>query len=373
MFSKIVISGDILRPFHIGKSVESATWKNIRWLQAILTPVLRQNDIKISTLSWDEKLFLPEEQYFDTPSLYEDLSLPLNVDSWAKLSVQKNAPEALITKLHDYFHDALVVGYEMPDVLLAALYQLNTPFIDIVLHPIRFLPDLVFSFRSNVPEFYDVFEKCRLSENAIASQAGMILAKSAWMPKISDIPPGSVIVLDQVCIDRALIQKNGTFTSLYNHLDYLHQLCSEHPRVFFKPHPYNTDRKSISEIIQKLPVIIETNINFYYLLSQPEIEGTVALNSSGLFESRAFGKWGENLIPHLYDYYSTQLPVDGNVGYLVPQNSMWLTNKFWQSLLNGVEVEFNNKNEFSDFFRSNILRRTMNADWGYGFIENIVV
>ncbi|GKV80740.1 hypothetical protein PEC106664_15140 [Pectobacterium carotovorum subsp. carotovorum] len=259
----------------------------------------------------------------------------------------------------------------MPDVLLDALCQLKRPFIDIALHPYRFLPDLVFSFRTNVSYFYKVFERYRLSKDEVEYQASAILAKSVWMQKPFDIPPGSIILLDQVKVDRALIQENGSFASFDDHLERLHELCFEHPQVFFKPHPYNLDAESTSDIIKTLPVIVETNVNFYYLLTQPEIEGAVALNSSGLCESKAFGKRGDNLVPYLYDYNSVELPMDYKVGYSIPLNGLWVTSDFWLQLINGNNSVFNN-NEASNLWFPNQLRRTMNADWGYGFIEKVI-
>ncbi|WP_131604158.1 MULTISPECIES: hypothetical protein [Pectobacterium] len=371
MFSRVVISGDILRVFHMGDKVESATWKNIRWLREILSPALRQNDFQVSTLSWDENLYLLGDIYFDTPALYETLSLPLNINSWAELSVQKHAPDALIDMLRDYVHDALIVGYEMPDVLLDAFRQLNRPFVDIILHPYRFLPDLVFSFRSNISDFYKTFERYHLSQNEVEVRASEILAKSAWMKKPFDIPPGSIILLDQVQGDRALIKEDGNFASFNECLERLHQLCFEHPKVFFKPHPYNLTSDSKYNLIKVLPVIVETNVNFYHLLSQPEIEGAIALNSSGLYESKVFGKRGDNLIPYLYDYNSKELPVDCKVGYPVPLNSLWTTSNFWSQLINENNNSFNG--EISNVWFPNRLRRTMNADWGYGFINQLVV
>lgn len=371
-FSNIVVTGDLLRPFKVGSDWESATWKNTRWLRAILGPSLQATGRPVSTLAWDEQGLPSAGAFFDTPALYHRLGHALSVAGWAQLANRPVAPAELVEALSGPLKDALVIGYEMPDVMVDALQQLGRPFIDVILHPLRFLPDLVFALRTNVPRFHEVFQAWRLPDAVAAQQAGLIQAKAAWMDKPVRVPPGTVLLLGQVANDRAMVQPDGGFASLEDHLARLHDLCSEHPCVLFKPHPYDAAGSGAGRAVARLPVIVHTDANFYHLLAQPEIEGVVALNSSGLIEAKAFGRWGENLAPFLYDFHSERPPEAGMVGTPVAQTPAWIEPGFWRTLLSPDSTELLNRESVAPVWTPNRLRRSMNADWGYGFIEKVI-
>lgn len=368
MFSKIIISGDVLRPFQEGAFYTSATCKNIRWLHALLAPVLHSEKRALSRLSWDEDR-VNDAEFFDTPALYQALGLPLNLTSWARLAVSDRVPEALIEMLRAPLRQALVIGYELPNVLINALNVLGTPFIDLVLNPVRFLPDLVFSFRTNIADYHQLFNRCRLQPGQIAQQLGFLQAKNAWMPKPGIIaPPGSALIVEQVATDMSVVRDDGRFASLEDHIPRLHDIISSHPAVFYKPHPYALNRNSIARMKAIFPVMTLCESNIYHLLMQPEIEKVVALNSGALVEAAYFGKETENLMPWRYHHDDAFTPQDGAPGALIPLSDCWLTADFWRDLFEG-------KTHFqpSGIWQPDRLRRAMNADWGFHFINRVVV
>ena len=372
LFSRIVVTGDLLRPFLVSGEWESATWKNIRWLHALLGPSLAPLNLPVTTLAWDDRAAPGTCERFDTPGLYHRLGQDLSLHSWAFLASRKQAPDGLVEALRAPLSEALVIGYEMPDSVIDALQRLGRPFIDVILHPLRFLPDLVFALRTNVPDFHRHLVAHRLSEAAVARQAGLIQAKAAWMAPPASIPPGSVLVLGQVSSDRAMVQPDGRFAQMEDHLARLHRLCCDHPCVLFKAHPYEAAGTGASGTVRRLPAIVHTRANFYHLLAQPEIEGVVALNSSGLVEARAFGRRGENLLPFLYDFERERAPDTNGPGDPVALTSAWTEPGFWRRLLDpGLAAPGSDAIGASPPWTPNALRRSMNADWGYSFIEKV--
>lgn len=360
-FDRIVVTADLLRPFARGAEWESATWKNTRWLRQVLQPALRSIGHEPTTLAWDECIGDPADRHFDTPALYHRLGLDITLENWARLACAPQAPPALIEALDAALADALVISYELPPAMLDALRQLGRPYVDVVLHPWRFLPDLVFALHSNVPAWQAAFEAQRLPADFAAQQAALIQAKAAWMAPPMELPPGTALVLGQVPGDRALATPQGRFASLQDHLAALHRLCVDHPLVVYKPHPYAGPEDPSTAAIRQLPAIRTVDHNFYHLLAQPELDTVVALNSSGLVEARVFGRRAHNLIPFLYDFQG------GSPDAPVALDSRWTQAGFWQALLEPATATTAASTRLAD----QALRRAMHADWGYGFIDKV--
>lgn len=174
MLERIVVTADLLRPFPRGAEWESATWKNTGWLRQILQPALRPLGHVTGTLAWDERIGDAPDRFFDTPALYHRLGMDISPENWARLACSPTAPPALVEALDAALGDALVIGYELPPVMLDALRQLDRPYVDVVLHPWRFLPDLVFALHSNVPHWQAAFVAQRLPVAVAEQQAGLL-------------------------------------------------------------------------------------------------------------------------------------------------------------------------------------------------------
>lgn len=367
-FSRVVIMADLLRPFPVGGTMESATWKNTRWLFHLLAPGLRDCGLEPRALAWDDRAAPQTGDWFDTPALFHALGLPLTLESWASLCSQGTAPQALVDALAPCVGDALVIGYELPPPIVDALARLGRPFLDVILHPVRFMPDLVFALRTNVPAYHAYLRAHRIADGQFRAQAALILAKAAWMPRPMPMPPGTALVLGQVGTDRAVVAPDGSFASLERHLPFLHELCCRHPLVLFRPHPYASDDDPSVRAIGRLPAIRTTGHNFYHLLAQPEVTTVVALNSSGLTEARYFDREAIHLMPPLYDFTTDTAPAGHRPGAPVPLPGVWTSPDFWRGMLAATQASPLAPAALS-LPPVGILRRSMNADWGYGFIE----
>jgi hypothetical protein len=360
-FQRIVVMADLLRPFPQGTQWESATWKNTRWLRHILHPTLRSLGHAPTTLAWDPRSTGLRDRFFDAPALYHQLGYSITLESWARLACTPQPPQALLQALDEALGDAFVIGYELPPAMLNALDQLGRPYVDVVLHPWRFLPDLVFALRSNVPAWHARIVAQRLPRSAAEQQVALIQAKAAWMPAPMELPPGTALVLGQVYGDRATALPNGQFATLAEHLPRLQKLCREHPLVLYRSHPYAGPQDPSTLAIRQLSAIKMVDHNFYHLLAQPELDSVVALNSSGLNEAEIFERGAINLIPFLYDF-------DGNGSASpVALDSRWTQLGFWQALIGPPD----HAGDMSTRLADQALRRTMHADWGYGFIDKV--
>lgn len=392
-FDRIVITGDLMRPFPSGSAWVSATAKNIRWLRQVLGPALQATGLPLSMLAWDERMQRHEGRFFDAPVVASRTieqhegrapSPTHSLEAWAAWTDRLPVDSSFIEALAPELEGALVIGYEMPPAMIDALQTLGRPWVDVVLHPVRFMPDLVFALRTNLPQWHEVFLQHQLQEEAMTRQAAWIAAKVAWMAPPESLTPGCALLLGQVGIDRAVVSA-GRFASLADHLSTLHALCVEHPQVLFKPHPYGVGPDRSAQAVAAFAAIQSTQANFYHLVAQPEVELVVALNSSGLHEARHFGKQARSLIDPLHDFDAKRPPSRERPGDPVAQTQDWLTAAFWTDVLSapagspqlerraGIASSQRNgqTRARAPELIANLLRRSMNADWGYGFIERI--
>lgn len=367
--SRVVFTGDLLRPFPTGSEWESATWKNIRWLQALISPHLARLGISQSRLAWDAQTGPAQGMFFDTPALYDRLGLPLGMASWTRLANLPAAPAALTEQIAPHVDGALVIGYEMPDPLLDALQATGTPYIDVVLHAVRFLPDLVFAMRTNHAGLHEALQCNRVQETDIEDHAADIKAKAAWMAPPAELPPGSLLIFGQVHGDRALVkEQGGGFASLEHFLPELITLGSESSKAYFKPHPGDSRESPSVRAVSSIGSIHFTSANAYHLLAQENIETVAGLNSSCLFEARYFNKKVHQFKPFLYNYDLHAGPTVGSPGSPIAQSQSWISESFWRKVLRLETPPTSSTAQWAP----DRLRKTMNADWGFGQINKVM-
>jgi len=368
MTRQIVVTGDVLRPFPgAGGAMEPATWRNVRWLHALVAPALRAIGREVACVAWDDTLRPEDGRFFDTPDFYRRAEQPLSLEGWSHLSAAPLPSAELRARVCEAFAGAVVVGCELPRAMVHAFAEGGIPFVDLSSYPLRFLDDLVFAMRTNRPEWHNVLRAYRPGEDVPHRQAALIRAKAAWMDSAACLPPESVLILGQVAADGVLRREGGGFWSLGDHMERLHRLCCEHPKVLFKPHPYDAPGSASQQAMRRLGCVEWTSGNFYWLLSQPNLARVVGLNSSGLAEAPYFGKVAENLIPFPHAFDGTPPDGGGEPGSPVPLTGDWIEPGFWSALLDGAAPAPDRGP-----MPPNRFRRTLNADWGYGFIEQVV-
>ncbi|MCR6633059.1 MAG: hypothetical protein NVV74_25115 [Magnetospirillum sp.] len=356
--SRLVLTADLLRPYPDGRGGwESATWKSVRWLEGMVGPAASLAGWEVSTLSWQR-----DGGGFDTSALYGRLGVPLDFQGWSTLLARPGDFTGEAAMLAEPFAGALVVGVELPEVMLAAFDRAGIAYLDVIGHPVRFLDDLVMAFRTNRSELHAVLLGHRLDPDTIPLQAGLIRAKAAWMaPPVPDLPAGSALVLGQVAEDRALIRPGvGGFASLADHLPLLRQAVAHHPRVYFKPHPYDRPDSPSQQAIRSLPEMGWIGGNLYHLLAQPEIATVYGITSGGLAEAGYFGKQVVALGTPSHRFGDAP-------GEAVPLHGGWMLPGFWRRLAEGDASL-----QPAPVLRDNRLRRSLNADWGFGAIDRVI-
>lgn len=371
MPSRIIISSDLFRPCYSEGKWRGASSKNIDWLYEILQPGLDSCGVEIEKLSW-ESLSLNSPFGFNIEDIYGKFELDICESNWTFLIGSDHLLDLLANFFSLFLRDALIIGYEMPPVMIKALEKTKIPYIDINLHAIRFLDDLIFGMKTNVPEYIPAMRFNLVDPTLFRYSISSIKSKALWMPVPGYLKPNTALILGQVSNDRALAKKEGGFHSFYEYDQQILDICSRYDNVIFKGHPYDVSSSKAWEYIFRNDHIRVVNDNFYHLLALPQISSVIALNSGGLIEAKLFSKTAFNLIPFLYNSdFSFDFSRQNSLEIRYPQKSNWLHESFWKFLL------FQERSACRELktrhFQSDYLRRSMNSDWGYGFIQQNVI
>lgn len=360
--SRIVIAADLLRPLPNAPR-ESATRANTRWLHALLDwPLQRACRLPVQTIAWGAG--------FDTRRFYRLTGTAPGLDAWAALHFAPTLPAAADAMIAEAFAGAIVIGVELAPCIAASLTRAGIPVIDTVGTPLRFLDDVLNAWRTNRTEVHARLQAHRFDDALAWRQAGLIRAKAAWMPPLG-VPDGAALVVGQVGSDKALIhRREGRLLGFDDYVEALFALAERHGTVLYKPHPYQDGHGRSAAVIGRFRSFRTVSHNVYRLMSEPGLEAVYAISSGCVDEAGYFGKRGER-------FYRPEPDVDAGGrdphGLLaaVPVDQAWLEPRFWRDLLAPL-VEVQPGDEPAPPYRPHRIRRSLNADWGFLAIDQVV-
>ncbi len=198
----------------------------------------------------------------------------------------------LLRRLHNRF----CVGYELPPYLIHMLEQAGIPWIDIRLHPVRFMDDLMFAVRAGARETQAALGPISVAENEVIVTAGLREAMGQLISEAT-LPPNSLIVAGQRPMDSSQIME-GRFFDAIPHAKEIAAVCARYNAVLLKPHPLPDEAHSLLLIAaQQANVRGVLADNLYRLLALPQVSAVLTVNSSIAYEAGYFGKAVHTLAP----------------------------------------------------------------------------
>lgn len=348
---RIVLTGDFLRPLADDPRT-SESLRRIRWFEDLLTPPLSLAvDLPIERLACEAPL--------DLSLLYRLAGLQPSMDAWAWLYTG-DLGAALGELILERCRDAVVIGIELPPSVVAVLAGAGVPVIDSMVHPWRFLRDIPLAWRSTVGPVRDAFDSFRVSDFEVRRRVAQITAKTRWLPTVH-VPERATLVLDQVPSDSAMIDPRlRRQVRMNDYLDRLADLKARGP-LLWRPHPDNPHRAALAEVLGPETA---TSANFYHLLGHDHLACVAAVSSGGVIEARAFGKSGTHFLDR---YAGLTLPEWGSP---VPVVGHWLSPHFWSQVLSPVVATMDDAPVVPP--EEHFIRRSINCDWGFGWIDQVV-
>ncbi len=358
---KITITGDITRPYPDGTPHQRT---NIMWLWRLLQyPVTRAvGNLPVASLG------CVSEGTPVSPDIYDHTGYTPCEADWVQLYSRNSLEPACLELLDRTYSGALVVGFELPDMLLRYFQHRGIPYIDTMLHPARYLDDIFLAFRTNVPQAFEALRTYAVPDEQLYVQAG-IHAGTVVRMKPAAMPDNSCLLLGQTKVDKSLI-KDSRVLSLDDFRDDLRRLAGEHSRIYFKRHPYHLEDPAVIAELQQEGVLFLTEANTYGLFCNEHISKVVAISSGALYEAQFFGKRTEYLYHPTYTLGNDTSAFDPWT-YIGVYDAFY-TPRFWTDLLAAV-CPVDNCPEVNIPRKTSRLRTSLQAYWGYNFLDHDIL
>lgn len=358
---RVIISGDFLRPSP--HSFNATQAENIRWLAQLLNvPVTMATGLPVQEVVWDDNWL--NRASFDrvgVMAIYQAFGLKPNIQSWAQIYGNSTLPSSVEGLFAQVFKESFVIGFEIPPILAHFLRRSGIGFVDLMLSPVRFMDDLIFSITASAPEVREVIHPHALSGEFLRLAAGAVSAHAA--KHFPNPPrPDTLLVIMQTRFDRAVIE-NKRFVSLDGYIEELKKIAENYSSVLVKTHPLETQPEICEMLLRSLASAQLTDENFYRLVSHRNLKGVAALSSSCVHEATYFGKQSHALMSNV-DFTTSSAGLQiCDVGDVV------LTPDFWRDVLGAAGIDVTVKDGLVLPPKPNRFRMQHHTAWGYNEID----
>jgi hypothetical protein len=281
MIEGVIVAGDLLRPDGSGRP--GGTDRATLWLwNAVKRSIYLASGLATEALT-----------AATVPALHhwiESLRAPADADAyWASIHAalpwSPPVEELVLERLRHRF----CVGYEMPPWLVRLLNANALPYIDLRLHPVRFMDDLMFAGRTSHRETQAALLSMAVMESEVFVTAGLIEAMCRFISE-ARVPDNTLLVAGQRRFDSTQIV-DGAFFDAEPLAAQIHAICARYASVVLKPHPLDRHH-SLLAVAAGAPArmlgVIDDNI--YRMMALPQISAVLTVNSGVAHEAPYFGK-----------------------------------------------------------------------------------
>lgn len=185
-------------------------------------------------------------------------------------------------------HFKLVIGYELTDLTVTLLEKLNVKYINIWLHPVRFMDDELFLISSNCKKIQEKLCKYVISEDSFFVNAKYAQIMINRRHKIV-LKPQSCVFFGQTANDKTLRNSQG-FISISDYKDNIAYLASIYPQLYYSQHPLRKDDSEFLLLKKYFKDIQKLSANSYQIISNPNVALVTTISSSIGIEAYYFGK-----------------------------------------------------------------------------------
>lgn len=360
--NKIIFSSDFLR---YGHDLETNNWYHNLfgiYLERVQdTPVFIAGNDEYNNF-FQNYIGIDIEKFYAFYGIKFDKDAEISKKLWCNIFNNLEYNKEAFEYIYELFKDSLVMSHECPNIILNILEYYGIPYIDTNTHPIRFLDDQLFGFRSNNQDIYNELLKYNYNEDYYYIYANFLSTYYNCHDAFNNISNNSVLFCGQANIDKSIIDyTNGTVYSILSHKDTFESSIAGYDKIYFKKHPYFDIDEETKQYLLTFSNLEFIDENIYKLLSCKKIKKVVAISSSVLIEAKYFNKETQALLRN-----SVELQDESNFDKekYISIFGEYFSFVFWSNILKPIlnTKEFKYCN-FSN--QTNRLRNIRSAYWGY--------
>lgn len=284
MFNKISVCADFLA------TKESEQANNIRWFRDILSrPILNATGITANEFksAISERNGFVRDIFFAKSKMdFSPTEMQFDYDAE---KAEQNSLDYLTQHIQS---DTLVIGYELSSATRRILDRSGITYIDVWLHPVRYLDDVLFAFDSNNKNIKAALMRLNIKEDVYFAYADRlrVQAYKGFRRSKLHLHSDSALFVGQTLYDKA-ISRNGRMLSLLDFKERFSELCATHDHVYYSRHPFvKAGDEDVLAYVKRHKNVTITDEPSYFLLAADEIKTVASLSSSVAHEAKYFGK-----------------------------------------------------------------------------------
>lgn len=356
---KVYISSDFLM------TKEKEQFNNLRWfwdlLRRPISQVLNEQPIKfISSLT--------KEDYFSRIKFFDKSNIKLDVNELQFYFDSKKISSDSIGYLKDFLGEGnLIVGYELSEQTRRILTQANIIYIDIWLHPIRFMDDILFGFSSNNTEIFEKLKEYNLDSNLYGLYADRLKIQTykGFKRNELNIAPNSALFVGQTLLDKAIC-KNGKMLTVLDFKDEFETAGKLYSKIYYSRHPYvKSGDEDIVKYLKSLPFVEIVDWPIYNMLASDNLRYVFSVSSSVVHEAKAFNKKTKFLFKPIF-----HLNAEYSINNYISVYQEFISPHFWSNVLNPV-VQTKEAPKLAYLDGKDKLRDMLAFYWSYGAIDKV--
>ena len=243
--------------------------------------------------------------------------------------------------------NSAIIGFELPDNEILYLNKNNIPWVNIKIHPMRFLDDL----------YLDVTSSFKFEVNSLEASIGIISIclnrlKSEFSVNLDDNTEKTLLICEQVSFDKSIYFDNG-FKDLTDYFEVLDDLAKKYEKIIYKPHPALSSQEITNVVMGRYNAQLCESTNIYDLFLSGSIDTVCAISSSVLTEAPYFGVNSVYLEPKANRF-----------GPIISYKSLLDNIEFWEQGLLGRSIGQKKSLNLSEAVPLNYLRKLFGS-WSF--------
>lgn len=345
---------------------ESEQYNNVRWLFDFLdTPIKHAvgNELIVNKFissgmysNFEREVFFKKSQGY--------------MDSFNKLDIQfffeeDKISDESIEYLREFFSpEDIVISYELSQQTRDVLDRACIRYIDIWLHPVRYLDDLLYGFYSNVKSINARLKSFDLDKEMFYTYANLVKVGTykGYRRVDAKIEKNSLIFVGQTNFDKAVFC-NGKMLNALDFKEEIKLLAEQHEHVYYLRHPFVKEGdEEVVKFFKGLHNYTEFvgDPNSYSILAHEEAVTFCTISSSLAVEAKYFGKSCKLL-------YRPVIDID-NVYSTVSQD--FLFSHFWSEILK-EEIKVKDRPALKFDNPHSKIRDSLSSYWSYREIDKL--